>query len=46
MAPNDSVVQGSITTFWSTVATGYNAHPGNVPKLERTESEEAAVNTR
>lgn len=38
-APNDSDVQESITTFWSTVAPFYNSDPSNVPSLESREYE-------
>ena len=34
---NDSDVQESITTFWSTIAPFYNSDPGNVPSLESAE---------
>lgn len=36
---NDSDVQESITTFWSTVAPFYNSDPSNVPGLESPEYE-------
>jgi len=39
MPPNDSDVQESITTFWSTVAPFYNADPSNVPRLGSVEYE-------
>lgn len=38
-SPNDSDVQESITTFWSTVAPFYNSDPSNVPSLESPEYE-------
>jgi ubiquinone/menaquinone biosynthesis C-methylase UbiE len=37
--PNDSDVQESITTFWSTVARFYNSDPSNVPRRETPEYE-------
>lgn len=37
MPTNDSDVQESITTFWSTVAPFYNADPSNVPSLDSAE---------
>lgn len=37
--PNDSDVQESITTFWSTVAPFYNSDPSNVPSLKSAEYE-------
>lgn len=37
--PDDSNVQESITTFWSTVAPFYNSDPSNVPSPESPEYE-------
>src|SRR6516162_7207246 len=38
--PGDNKVQKSITAFWSTIASGYEAHPGNVPVLDSEEYSE------
>ena len=37
MKPNESEVQGSITTFWNTVAPLYDHDPGNVPNAATAE---------
>jgi len=36
---NDSDLQQRITAFWSTIASAYEAHPGNVPRRESPENE-------
>jgi SAM-dependent methyltransferase len=35
--PSDEHVQASITAFWSKIAQGYEAHPGNVPAPDSAE---------
>jgi ubiquinone/menaquinone biosynthesis C-methylase UbiE len=35
--PDDRADQSRITEFWSTVAAGYDAHPGNVPTHDGAE---------
>jgi SAM-dependent methyltransferase len=39
VSANDRDAQKNITAFWSTVASGYNAHPGNVPHTGSPEYE-------
>ena len=34
---DDNEIQKRITGFWSSIATGYEAHPGNVPALDSEE---------
>jgi ubiquinone/menaquinone biosynthesis C-methylase UbiE len=34
---DDDEIQKRITGFWSSIATGYEAHPGNVPALDSEE---------
>ncbi|MBV8134432.1 MAG: class I SAM-dependent methyltransferase [Deltaproteobacteria bacterium] len=34
---DDNEIQKRITGFWSSIATGYEAHPGNVPALDTDE---------
>ena len=48
MSANDDPVQARITGFWSSIATEYEAHPGNVPAPDSAEYEawvEAIRNT-
>lgn len=37
MSPDDDLIQARITVFWSTVASSYEAHGGNVPARESVE---------
>jgi hypothetical protein len=34
---DNSEIQRRITGFWSSIATRYEAHPGNVPALDSEE---------
>lgn len=37
---DDNEVQKKITSFWSTIASDYEAHPGNVPAVDTEEYRE------